>query len=467
MKNLVSAACGLVVLFFGTGCVGIAQEQADPNLTRLQVSPSGRWLQYSDGRPFFYLGDTAWELFHRLDRQEADRYLDDRAAKGFTVIQAVVLAERDGLGTANAYGHTPLVDKDPARPDVRPGNNDDYWDHVDYVVGAAAKRGLVIGMLPTWGSHWSSLGGGKSRVFDVDNAREYGRWIAARYSTDPIIWILGGDRNIYNDQDRQIVESMAQGLREGDQGHHLITFHPRGPGRSSDYFHNASWLDFNMVQSSHAARDHDNGRFIRHDYELRPVKPTLDGEPRYERIPVGFYLKGMNPDDRFDDNDVRQAAWWAMMSGACGHTYGNNSVWQMWSTDVSPAIHADVPWHQALDDPGAAQMGWVRKLFEQYDYQTLRPDREFIVDAPKHGGAHVRGMRSDDGALAMVYSPQGEPFMIDVSLMRQPRTRASWYDPRTGQSQALHTMDSVAFQTFTPPSRGRGNDWVLVLESVK
>ena len=67
---------------------------------QLRVSPDHRHLQYRSGEPFFYLGDTAWELFHRLDREEADQYLTNRANKGFTVIQAVVLAELDGLKNA-------------------------------------------------------------------------------------------------------------------------------------------------------------------------------------------------------------------------------------------------------------------------------------------------------------------------------------------------------------------------------
>src|SRR4051794_39741956 len=79
---------------------------------RLKVSDNKRFLVTTDGRPFFYLGDTAWELFHRLNREEADRYLTDRARKGFTVIQAVVLAELDGLHTPNPYGQTPLKGDD-------------------------------------------------------------------------------------------------------------------------------------------------------------------------------------------------------------------------------------------------------------------------------------------------------------------------------------------------------------------
>ena len=114
-------------------------------MPRLKVSDNRRFLVYGDGRPFFYLGDTAWELFHRLTREEADRYLADRAGKAFTVIQAVAIAEFDGLTEPNAYGHLPLSDLDPARPDAA------YWEHVDYVVRRANEMGLIIGFLPTWG----------------------------------------------------------------------------------------------------------------------------------------------------------------------------------------------------------------------------------------------------------------------------------------------------------------------------
>jgi hypothetical protein len=93
----------------------------------LQVSENKRFLVHKDGTPFFWLGDTAWELFHRLNREEANRYLENRAKKGFTVIQAVALSEVDGHSAPNPYGHLPLVDLDPARPDVKEGQENDYW----------------------------------------------------------------------------------------------------------------------------------------------------------------------------------------------------------------------------------------------------------------------------------------------------------------------------------------------------
>ena len=71
---------------------------------RLKVSDNRRFLAYEDDRPFFYLGDTAWELFHRSTREEADVYLANRAEKGFTVIQTVALGEFEGVTVKNAYG---------------------------------------------------------------------------------------------------------------------------------------------------------------------------------------------------------------------------------------------------------------------------------------------------------------------------------------------------------------------------
>ena len=71
---------------------------------RLKVTENRRYLQYENGKPFFYLGDTAWELFHRLNREEAAQYLSNRSQKGFTVIQAVVLAQLGGLTVPNRFG---------------------------------------------------------------------------------------------------------------------------------------------------------------------------------------------------------------------------------------------------------------------------------------------------------------------------------------------------------------------------
>jgi hypothetical protein len=225
-----------------------------------------------------------------------------------------------------------------------------------------------------------------------------------------------------------------------------------------------------MSQSSHAARDHDNGLFVEHDIALSPLRPTLDGEPRYEGIPVGFYLRDYSRLDRFDDDDARQAAWWAVMAGACGHTYGNNAIWQMWQPGRAPAIQANVPWFEALDDPGARQMGLMRRFFEAHGFELLVPDSTLIVDGPTRGPGRIRALRATDGSRVIVYSPHGEPFTLDESAVTATYTKQSWFDPRYGASYEFRVSpragDAQTFQTFTPPNSGRGRDWVLVIEAV-
>ena len=426
---------------------------------RLRVTPDGRWLERADGTPFFYLGDTAWLLLQRLNGDETERYLVDRAAKGFSVVQATVLNSEEGRDLPNAAGVLPLTDRSTLAP------NEAYFRHVDAAVTRANQLGLVFGMLPSWGSYWKQVGQQRPPVLNLKNARSYGRFLGERYRTADLVWILGGDQNIESDEERAVVDALATGLRQGDRGAHLISFHPRGPGLSSPRLHDAPWLDFNMIQSSHGARDHDNGIFVEHDYALSPAKPTLDGEPRYERIPVGFYFSDHSRHLRFDDYDVRQAAYWSLLAGACGHTYGHNSVWQMFRPGVRPLIHADAPWWEALDHPGAFQMGFVRRLFESRPFTRLRPDSKMVVEGPSERGAKVRAARASDGSFAFIYSPRGERFTVDKTVISDRRVREIWYDPRYGIASHFHTTDNAGFQTYTPPSSGRGSDWMLLLES--
>lgn len=133
-------ACGPLV------SVSLALQAATP---RLKVSDNQRFLVAENCQPFFWLGDTAWALFHRLNREEADRYLENRAKKGFAVIQAMAFAELDGLNTPNAYGHRPLVNNDPTKPELKAGPANDSWNQFDYIVDNANAPGLHIGFLPS------------------------------------------------------------------------------------------------------------------------------------------------------------------------------------------------------------------------------------------------------------------------------------------------------------------------------
>lgn len=427
-------------------------------LGQLKVSENRRFLVQADGRPFFYLGDTAWELFHRLNREEVDRYLTSRARHGFTVIQAVALAELDGLSTPNAYGHCPLIGNDPTRPDVKDGPDNDYWDHVDYIIQRSRDLGLYIGLLPTWGDKWNQKRGTGPVIFTPENAEIFGRWLGKRCNNaGNIIWILGGDRVPENDTHKEIIRAMARGLAQGDNGQYLMTFHPSGGGQSSGpYFGADTWLDFNMLQSGHRPTN-TNYMYVERDYALTPIKPCMDGEPCYEAPPgVG-------------DRIVRRHAYCAVFAGAHGHTYGAHPIWQMHDEGRQYKGAVTMFWHQSLDLPGTTQLIHLKRLMLSRPFLTRIPDQNVVISESRQDIDRIQVTRDgrpgqDDATYIMAYFPRHQQATLKTSLISATTLRGWWYDPRTGEATLIGEMPREDTKQFAPPIQGEDQDWVLVLD---
>lgn len=278
-----AVALTLALLLFA---VAVFAQRA-PKLPRLKVSDNGRYLTLDDrrGMPFFWLGDTAWELL-KLRREEIDLYLADRAAKGFTVIQGPVIIRfmrADGKMRPDAAGELPLRDiADLATLNER------YLRSFEYVVGRAAALGLRVAALPMWGE-WMEK-------YKADDLYALGRRLGERYKDQShLIWVAGGEAA--GEAAPARVETLARGLREGGGGRQLMSVHPGGnrssaigryrggDGQRGEYnFHASPWLDFNMIQSGHF-RDHDTYRIVSADYGRTPVKPTFESEYFYEDHP--------------------------------------------------------------------------------------------------------------------------------------------------------------------------------------
>lgn len=451
----------IIYLFLITGIAGLSQENpwkgpsVDFKHGNLRVSENHRFLVFEDGTPFFYLGDTGWELFHRLNKEETEKYLENRRAKGFTVIQAVALAELDGLNTPNAEGNKPLINNDPLKP------NEAYFAHVDWVIKKAAEKGLFIGLLPTWGDKIDRKWGKGPVIFNKENAYKYGQWIGNRYRNSPnIIWINGGDREGGGDN-FPVWNALAEGIKSVDKNH-LMTFHPSGESSSSQWFHNCPWLDFNMTQTGHAQRSYAAyKRFIINDYNLDPVKPCMDGEPRYEDHPVAWDPGTMG---WFNDADVRQALYWNLFSGSFGHTYGCHPVWQMKTPEREAVGLVRNNWYDVLDLPGASDLIYARRLIESRPFLSRVPDQSLIVPSYYPETDYVVATRGD--GYAFVYFPTGWSAVINIQLLGASGIHSYWYNPRTGESNLIETIDDISPRKFTPPSGGRGNDWILVLDDV-
>jgi hypothetical protein len=437
---------------------------------KLAVSANKRFLIREDGKPFFYLGDTGWELFHKLKKSDAHTYLSNRAGKNFNVIQAVLVAEMNGLTEPNANGDVPFINLDPSKP------NEKYFSHVDEIVDMAASMGLYMALLPTWGS-WAMKEQHPLfkpiQFFNEDAARSYGSYLGKRYKNKKnIIWVLGGDRNPNGYE--TLWQAMAHALRKAVGKNHLITYHPTGGWSSSAFWHNADWLDFNMVQSGHQVKFMNSYDYIQHDYNLKPPKPTMDAETNYEDAGVSFHTSN----GLFSDYDVRVSSYFSVFAGGCGITYGANSIWQMYN-GKNNILNAHRTWKESLDLPGSYQMRHLKNLIESRPFLSRIPDQSILVknkgfiefaDAGSHHMQATRDgtMGKKDATYIMVYTPLGRGIRVNTSVINNSKLEAWWYDPRNGVALFVGEFENKgvfeAPWSSLPWHNGAGPDWVLIVD---
>ncbi len=432
----------------------------------LKVSDSGRSLERINGDPFFWLGDTGWLLFSKLSREEAELYLDDRRSKGFNVIQVMVIHNTERA--VNVYGDSALAGGRIDRPVVTAGSSFedeaeyDYWDHVDFIIDCAAQKGIYMALVPVWGSNV------RNGSITEEMAGEYAAWLAGRYAgRENIIWLNGGD--VRGSDSTAVWNRIGSTIRKICPDD-LITFHPFGRTRSSEWFHDATWLDFNMFQSGHrrydqdttgAAFGEDNWKYVNIDYSLNPPKPTLDGEPSYESIPQGLH----DPQQPYwKADEVRRYAYWAVFAGAFGFTYGHNAIMQFHregDTDASYSVRET--WKEALDAPGARQMKHLRDLMAETGYSGGIPAQDLVAGPQQPKYDYIAAMRGTD--FALFYTWNGSIVRIETAKLPMPEFRASWFSPRDGTYTPVGRFNTGTVPEFDPPGdKVNGNDWVLVLD---
>lgn len=434
----------------------------------LKISSNGRFFEQSNGKPFFWLGDTGWLLLKKCTREETINYLETRKKQGFNVVQIMLL--HDLKNTKNIYGDAALAGSDVSKPMVTKGNSFtnaeeyDYWDHVEWTIDEAAKRQIFTALVPVWGSNV------KGNLVNENQARIYAGFLAERFKNKPnIIWLNGGD--LRGDNHPEVWKTLGKTLREND-ANHLITFHPRGRTMSSEWFHNEDWLDFNMFQSGHRTYEQDNSadekhhfgednwRYVQTEYNLSPIKPTLDGEPSYENIPQGLHD---TKQPRWNDADLRRYAYWSVFAGGAGFTYGENSVIQFYKTgEPNPAYGAEKDWRETINAPGANQMVNLKNLMLSKPYFERVQANELVANQGEKYDyiAATRGK-----SYAFFYAYTGRKIVVKTRLMSQKNLKASWFDPRNGKLAKLGKVENRETATFDPPGEEKaGNDWVLVLE---
>ncbi len=392
----------------------------------VQVSSNGRYFVDQKGQPVFWLGTTQWELFRGYTREDARLILDQSKDKGFVFVQTMLMGVGDGTH-ANVYGQKPWLNDDPRTP------NEAHFKHVDAVIQAARERDVILYVMAY---HQTC----RKRI-TVDNARVWAKWLAQRYKGMPnIVWSLIPEAK---PEFVPLLRELAAGLREGDSGAHLITVEPDPSPYSSSFIHDEKWLDFNSLQTWKSVEL--IYPMVTHDYNLKPVKPVLMAEGAYEQgSEYGFEVSPLW---------IRRQAYYSYLAGG-HHAYGHNDSWRILPT-----------WKQALDAPGAVQLGILKKVFlARNEWWYLVPDPSIFATGGRTEGQILNlAARHKDGKWALVYLGGKASFSIHMDKLVGAKVDALWIDPKTGNSTAVGSLSNTGTESFSTPEGWE--DALLILES--
>jgi hypothetical protein len=396
----------------------------------LCVSANGRYFTDRSGEPFFWLGDTQWQLCRDLPLDDVQAVLDDRRKRGFSVLQVMLTGVGDGT-TPNVAGQRPWVSDDPGTPNER------YLEHVDAVLDLARESGLTTALGVYHQLH-------ESRIIPA-NARVHARSLASRWREAPhLVWSMYPRAEPHY---VPVIRELAAGLQEGDEGRHLITVHPDPSPASSSFLSPSEaegWLAFHSVQTW--ADTHLIVPMVAHDYQLQPARPVVMAEGAYEAgEEYGFEVTPLW---------VRRQAYWTVLAGG-HHSYGHNDLWRL-----RPG------WRQALDAPGAAQLTILREVLTQrHEWWNLVPDQSLVAAPNELPSPDLPvAARSQGGGWALVYLAAGGGVSVDLSRLGAPDApTASWIDPRNGQVVRVGSAARAGIEQFRAPEGW--DDALLLLET--
>lgn len=341
--------------------------------------------------------------------------LENRRKHGFSFIQVMLL----GVDIEpNINGDLPFTDNDPLQP------NEDYFRHIDAVLDRASAMDdlmLVIGAY-----HMRYTDG----CFTEDNVREWGRWLGERYRNTPgVVWSM---YPAAKPEYLPICRELAAGLADGDRGAHLITVHPDpAPATSGTMHHDDDWLAFNCIQTF---KDVEYIYPMTTDgYRQVPTKPVVMAEGAYENgIEYGFDVTPLW---------IRRQAYYTYLAGG-HHSYGHNDSWRL-----------NPRWRDALDDPGAVQMGVLKGiLLSLPEWWELTPDESLLSSGGKSKGKILTiAARHSTGNWAVVYAAEPTEFEIAIGKFGGSMYGTRWVDPRNGKTVVSGRGAGTGAQTFTVP----------------
>lgn len=448
------------------GTLEVAEYQGRDHLTihgGLRVSSDGRRFEHLDGEPFFWLGDTWWmSLSKRLGWPDEFQLLTaDRVQKGFTVIQIVAglypdmsfedqrSANEAGFPWTEGYG------------DVNPA----YFDMADLRISHMVRSGLVPCIVGSWGYYLPWMG--------LAAMKKHWRYLVARWGAYPVVWCLAGEAAMpyYLSADKEgdaaaLVTGwteIGEYLRAIDPYGHPVTIHPTDSSRNQ--VTRPGVLDFEMLQTGHgghASVPHTVSQ-MRKAYERQPRMPVINGEVCYEGI-----LEGSR-------EEVQRILFWAcMLSGAAGHTYGANGIWQLnrpdqpYGTGPYGASWGETPWYDAYKLPGSSHLAASKRLLERYAWWEFEPHQEWVEPSATGESLVAPYAAGIPGRVRVIFFPYPVtpwgPRARVTNLEEGVQYTASYFDPKTGREWPLGAAAAGPDGSWVCPYPVVMQDCVLVLE---
>ena len=446
-------------------------EGANPLLRhgRLRMAADRRHLEHSDGTPFFWLGDTWWMgLCRRLRWPDEFRELTaDRVAKGFTLIQIV----------AGLYPDMEPFDERGANEAGFPWERDfsrinpSYFDMADLRIAYLVQSGLVPCIVGSWGYFMEFAG--------AEVLKKHWRNLIARYGAYPVVWCAAGEALMgyylhpregaalekWQRETRAAWSDVIRTIRALDPFRNPITIHPTQYGH--EQVDDPSLLDVDMLQTGHSgyASLANTVDMLTTSLERKPPMPVLVGEVNYE----GIMESSREEIQRF-------VFWSCLLSGAAGHTYGANGLWQLNRRErpYGPSPHGsswgDTPWEDAYRLPGSGQLGLAKRLLERYPWWRFEPHPEWVEPhqtKENRLSAYAAGI---PGQVRIVYIPAeiiGTAWAgkMTIQALEPGLTyRAFYFNPKTGKEHDLGQVTVNPQGFYTVPKPPIFQDWVIVLE---
>lgn len=428
----------------------------------LRISTDRRHLTYSDGTPFFWLGDTWW--FCPSDLVPIDgstkpgcgsmykTLIDKRRAQGFTVVQMAFLGNLNKSHGVNSF----MSLRQERTLDVA------YWQQVDRHMEYANAAGIVpvIGMAFHVGMDHNSL----------DDWKFLWRYVIARYGAHAVTWLICGEYNQNGgDQAGRVTKTMALGayIKEQDPYKRAMTAHPWWHGGDKREAWKQPWYDFIMFQGAHAGHGNVPPTAIYRDaWKHGPPRPVLEAECNYEGIYAGKPGREHTPDD------VRRVAYHAIQAGSFGFTYGAQGLWYPTQNAQDKKFDdwgTPMVWWESLERAGAAQMSHLRKCYESVEWWKLAPRADAVEFAGKVSDATRPLVKSDGDAVHLVWFPKGSGAKTAAALKLTDAAgignlTAMWFNPRDGKEAKLATPLTAANGKCPLPERLDDGDWVLILK---